>query len=345
MFNHQFKIDSTAGYCGSAASDMEEHLEVPSKHHPGVQHGESLISNDAIHCGHPGPESGYRRHWPISSQHVEECDYTGAQPYWDWTQDTPEHNTHFNISPVFDAQYGFGGTGAGGSITLNVTNVQNAMPPPINIPPAGNCIDSGPFNGLMHNAGPGFQLQTPNPRCMVRNIQTALADDTLQWKNDIMPVLAIDDYSKMSFAMDVPPTGKARGIHGGGHWGINGDMSNPWSSINDPLFFMHHTMIDYIWWTWQNRAPQNLYAMAGPIYPNGTGLTTLEYTVSIAPFIAPDVSVRELMDSRNRNGEGVLCFVYEDNGMPVPQKRILIARDARYDFFHFIHLPRRQLSQ
>jgi tyrosinase len=95
-------------------------------------------------------------------------------------------------------------------------------------------------------------------------------------------------------------------------------MANVWSSINDPLFFMHHAMIDYVWWTWQNIAPENVYAIGGPIYPNGTGITTLDYTVSMAPYVAPDVPVRKVMDSVNKNGEGILCFVYEGNGMPVP---------------------------
>lgn len=162
--------------------------------------------------------------WSYENVLIEECGYKGAQPYWDWTLDTPEHNTHFNMSPVFDAQYGFGGNGAGGSTPMTFTTMQNATMP--NAPPVGTCIDDGPFNGLMHNTGPGFQLQTPNPHCLVRNIQTALADDTLQWKADVMPVLAIDDYFNMSFAMTVPTTGKVRGIHGGGHSGVNGEVRN-----------------------------------------------------------------------------------------------------------------------
>jgi tyrosinase len=96
-------------------------------------------------------------------------------------------------------------------------------------------------------------------------------------------------------------------------------MQNVWSSINDPLFFMHHAMIDYVWWTWQNKKPQNLYALNGPIYPNGTGTTTPDYPVMMAPYIAPDVPIHKVMDSANRDGKGILCFVYEGNGMPVPE--------------------------
>jgi tyrosinase len=91
-------------------------------------------------------------------------------------------------------------------------------------------------------------------------------------------------------------------------------MGNVYSSINDPLFFMHHAQIDHIWWIWQNQNPQsNLYAIGGPEFPNGTGAwTTLDTPVYMAPFIANDVKAREVMDTLNRNGEGVLCYNYED---------------------------------
>lgn len=242
------------------------------------------------------------------------------------------------MSPIFYAPYGFGGEGARSSTDMKFTFTKNATMQQPNV----TCIGSGPFSGLMHNAGPGYQLQTLNPHCLTRNIQTALADDTLQWKNDVMPVLAINDYFNMSFAMTVPTTGKVRGIHGAAHYGVDGEVSHPslslhvsvsfseqqaneltkmgniWSSINDPLFFMHHTMIDYVWWIWQNRAPQNDYAMGGLVYANGSGgMTTLDYSVSMAPYIAPDVFVRKVMDPLNGDGKGILCFTYEGNGMPV----------------------------
>lgn len=45
---------------------------------------------------------------------------------------------------------------------------------------------------------------------------------------------------------------------------------------------------------------------------------TLDYNIAMAPFIAPDVPVRKVMDSQNRDGNGILCVTYEGNGMPVP---------------------------
>jgi tyrosinase len=96
-------------------------------------------------------------------------------------------------------------------------------------------------------------------------------------------------------------------------------MRNVWSSINDPLFFMHHAQLDHVWWSWQNLEPDHKWAIDGPVYPNGTGgKTTLDSTVQLAPFAAPDVAIRDLMDSINENDEGVLCYVYQDTGHENP---------------------------
>jgi hypothetical protein len=49
--------------------------------------------------------------WTYESVLRNECGYTGAQPYWDYTLDTPENGGHFVSSPIFDPVYGFGGGG------------------------------------------------------------------------------------------------------------------------------------------------------------------------------------------------------------------------------------------
>lgn len=44
-------------------------------------------------------------------------------------------------------------------------------------------------------------------------------------------------------------------IHGGGHAGVGEEMLNPISSPGDPLFYMHHTWLDKVWWEWQEANP------------------------------------------------------------------------------------------
>jgi tyrosinase len=95
-------------------------------------------------------------------------------------------------------------------------------------------------------------------------------------------------------------------------------MRNVWSSINDPLFFMHHAQIDHVWALWQNTRPENAHALDGPIYPNGTGAVTMDYPLYMTPFIAPDQPISAVIDTQNRDGSGILCYVYEEDGHELP---------------------------
>ena len=41
-------------------------------------------------------------------------------------------------------------------------------------------------------------------------------------------------------------------IHNGVHVWVGGNMARIASAATDPIFFMHHCFIDYLWWQWQN---------------------------------------------------------------------------------------------
>jgi len=88
-------------------------------------------------------------------------------------------------------------------------------------------------------------------------------------------------------------------------------MANVWSSPNDPLFFLHHGNLDRIWAIWQKQSPDRLYAHGGPIYPNGTGTTTLSDLMYMSDFVAPSLPIRVVQDILNRDGKGILCYDYE----------------------------------
>lgn len=51
--------------------------------------------------------------------------------------------------------------------------------------------------------------------------------------------------------------------------------------------------------------------MGGPIWVNGSGVTTLDNPLYFGSFVAPDARVRDVMDPLNRNGKGILCYTYD----------------------------------
>jgi len=169
--------------------------------------------------------------WAYESIRIDECGYTGAQPYWDWTLDTPEFGHHFNESPVFDAVDGFGGNSMNGSVPDQPWgSMPNASDPMV-----GNCIRDGPFADLRSNLGPGFALQQANSHCLVRNINISIADQSLQWTANVLPLLKETDYFQVTRQMDNATTGAPIGVHGGGHSGVGGEVSDvqfcqTWSS-------------------------------------------------------------------------------------------------------------------
>jgi hypothetical protein len=88
-------------------------------------------------------------------------------------------------------------------------------------------------------------------------------------------------------------------------------MLNICSSISDPVFYLHHANLDRIWYIWQKQSPGNIYDMGGPIHPNGTSITTLDYIIDMGKYMAPGIPIRAVMDTLNRNGQGILYYQYE----------------------------------
>ena len=87
-------------------------------------------------------------------------------------------------------------------------------------------------------------------------------------------------------------------------------MMDPVNSVNDPLFFLHHAALDYLWALWEEQDLKRLSdysAQAGEEYSAATQLSMGVY--------APAKLVKDVMDTQNRDGKGTLCFKYE--GIPI----------------------------
>jgi len=93
-------------------------------------------------------------------------------------------------------------------------------------------------------------------------------------------------------------------------------MANMYSSPGDPLFYLHHSMIDRVWDTWQRKkwparktdigGPDTMWAYPynyfGDIpYKNVTLKTPLNYGL-----IADTITINDVMDTQG----GCLCYTY-----------------------------------
>jgi tyrosinase len=159
--------------------------------------------------------------WAYESALIEECGYTGAQPYWDWSQDTSEYGSTLSKSPLFDPVYGFGGNGANGTMP---GDTPGEMPQP-NVT-VGSCVSDGPFAGMNNSFGPGYLLDHPNPHCIIRNFNESLFEASAQWEKNIIPLLEETDFFNFTIKMSIPETGAPAGVHGAGHSGVGGEVDH-----------------------------------------------------------------------------------------------------------------------
>jgi len=87
-------------------------------------------------------------------------------------------------------------------------------------------------------------------------------------------------------------------------------QDNPISSPGDPLFYLHHTFLDRVWWQWQEKdLGKRLSDIAG--YTTGSEpeggwvLATLEDVLDMKGVI-PNQKIRDIMNIKG----GVLCYEY-----------------------------------
>nr|ATU82297.1 tyrosinase [Macrocybe gigantea] len=208
----------------------------------------------------------------------DECGYTGAQPYWDWTKDASDA-TRFQSSPVFDSHAGFGGLRGD----------------------ANGCVANGPFRNYTLSLGIG---QVVNDHCLTRN-----------FRKDVLPFLTMmqvanttkqPTFEQFRTELEGDPASTPK-IHDSGHLVIGGDMSDLYSSPGDPLFYLHHANLDRIWWLWQQEdASKRLYQISGrstvePPYKN----VTLDFPLDMVDE-AEVLRIKDVMDIRRRP----LCYEY-----------------------------------
>jgi len=238
--------------------------------------------------------------------------YTGVSPYWDWTIDA----LHFYESSFwkdFDPASGVGGWGN---------------------PNADFEVPNGGFHTL--------PLSYPSPHTVRRNftvlpfnVPYPFFTEPRKMANSSFSASAIEailrtaagNYKGFQTALET-----FEGPHSSVHAIVGGDLvgscpenapSNctpgfTWAP-NDPLFFMHHAMLDKIWSDWQSRDPVNAKSFYGGSvqhiesvdaynqYPNG-GPPYLNLSSSIpADRMFSEATIGDVMNTTG----GYLCYVYK----------------------------------
>jgi len=151
-----------------------------------------------------------------------------------------------------------------------------------------------------------------NPRCAKRDLTSYAAAQWLTYENLYNITLGAASGNIADFQNELQgrfPDGFL-GLHGAGHFSIGGDAGDVYSSPNDPAFFLHHAMLDRVWWLWQALHLNQAGTIAGTItiFNNPPSRDARLDDAIIMNYLNLDtVTIKDMMSTLD--GEP-LCYIY-----------------------------------
>ncbi|EGF79547.1 hypothetical protein BATDEDRAFT_12457 [Batrachochytrium dendrobatidis JAM81] len=156
------------------------------------------------------------------------CGYSGPMVYWDWSLDASDPSN----SPVWSSDF-MGGNGDPDTGCIN-----------------SDCISSGPFYGLT-----GVH---PSHHCVKRRFDLAHGMYSSFYTPEVVSKIVRTSQTYLEFRHEIETK-----PHGSIHSGVGGNFATATISTNDPLFFLHHTNMDRLWWIWQSQSQRNMNSYGG----------------------------------------------------------------------------------
>lgn len=164
--------------------------------------------------------------------------------------------------------------------------------------------------GLQVNPSPDGPLGY-NPRCLSRDLGNYTASTWFTPENLLN--ITVGDASASIELFQNELQGRFGdlflGMHASGHMAVGGEASDLFSSINDPSFWFHHSMVDYVYWIWQALHLDQAETIAGTITILNTppSRDTSKDDIIDLGVNAPSVAIDDVL---NTLGQSPLCYVY-----------------------------------
>ncbi|KAF5871960.1 putative gmc oxidoreductase protein [Botrytis fragariae] len=193
--------------------------------------------------------------------------------YWDWSLDW-ENITN---SPVWDNELGFGGNGDPNSEVIDSRGI-------------GQCVVDGPFALL----SVPYIGSKHSRHCLSRSFNTTDSSESLKIKPYVLnQLMDTDDYEKFNLGLE-------NTAHNSIPHMIRGDFSM-FTAPYDPVFFLHHTQLDRLWWLWQQKDIQSrLYQYRGAAAFKSLEKASVKDLLLMGELIA-DIEVKDILDTESGN--------------------------------------------
>lgn len=183
----------------------------------------------------------------------------------------------------------------------------------------GGCVTSGPFANrtvyfqplpfsYVFTGGPPANWTEPNPHCLTRDLNN-WGVQAFNNASDVAYMLAKTTVG--DFNSDINGYGDSPGLHGGGHYAMGGTGYDFFGSPQEPAFYLHHAMIDYVWMLWQDADPvgrRYVYNGTSTIFNGDETPEVTNDTVLLYTSLGESISVGEVQDPMGSGGP--YCYVY-----------------------------------
>lgn len=217
-------------------------------------------------------------------------------PYWDWAMDqallhhpNPKKRKKPEDLPIWDAGF-MGGNGdskddwrvAYGPFSYKLGRWSLIIRTPMDFDstqPRDSFLRAEPDQDLRRQFGGGYidtELELPSLE-EVQSVLKTVPYDSPPWNGEKQSV----GFRKAS-----------EGLHGRGHMWVGWSMS-PWTSPNDPSFFLHHSNVDRLWAKWQDLHPDLPYLPQEPI-PEFPGQSIDEIMIPFGVPVSSVLNYREM---------------------------------------------------
>jgi tyrosinase len=253
--------------------------------------------------------------WLYETDLEQSCGYCGPFPYWDFASTASDPHAF----PIFDgSEYSMSGDGIyndTGPITLGAQ---------LTIPhgTGGGCVTTGPFANQiapLKFIDPSQLAQGTLPAdafayndiCLMRDLN-AYVSQTYTNGTELVAAAHATNASDFEFLLNGVIGSSSLGIHSGAHFSVGGQMDSIHVSAQDPVWYPLHTMIDKVYWSWQQNYPELADQLDGS---TGTALNTPPSPVVTLDSIEPDwgyfqlspIQVKELISTTG----GPFCYQYD----------------------------------
>ncbi|KAJ1871353.1 hypothetical protein LPJ55_003943 [Coemansia sp. RSA 990] len=161
-----------------------------------------------------------------------------------------------------------------------------------------NCVADGPCAD--------WKMDIDSPHCLARKFNQG---DSIA---PFWPPEALFSMQKTCNQYGALSSGIENGCHGAVHLGISGDMSTMFAP-NDPFFFLHHGMVDKLWYDWQLMEPDTRFSLYDNVNYNDPPVSPDD---TIPGY--PNMRVKDSLDPRNG-----LCYTYGSSGSNEAAKRLM----------------------